>query len=132
MDLKGNKNKTVLRSFQVAIEGIMLTVKEERNFRIHLAISVIVVFLSFLLALSKVEWLFIMTAIFGMLSLELVNSAIERAVNLVTNQYHPLAKAAKDMASGALFLFSIYCMIIGASIFLPKIVEAIEKARYPF
>ena len=58
----------------------------------------------------------------GMLSLELMNTAIERAVDLITKDYHPLAKAAKDAAAGAVFVYALLSVIIGLIIFIPKII----------
>ncbi len=71
--------------------------------------------------LSAIEWMFISFAICGVLALELVNTAIERVVDLVTKDIHPLAKQAKDVAAGAVLLYAILSVIIGCIIFLPKI-----------
>ncbi len=89
--------------------------------KIHLGISLIVILTGLWLSLSMLEWLFIILAIGGMLSLEMINTAIERAVDLVTDQYHPLAKDAKDIAAGAVLLYAIMSVIIGVIIFVPKI-----------
>ncbi|TKC19951.1 diacylglycerol kinase family protein [Robertmurraya kyonggiensis] len=115
------KSSNVIRSFQYAIQGITHTLMKERNMQIHVSISVIVVFVSFILKLSAIEWLFILFAIGGVFALELVNTAIERIVDLVTKEYHPLAKQAKDIAAGAAFIYSILSVIVGIIIFLPKI-----------
>ena len=64
---------------------------------------------SFYFSITKIEWLFILLAIGGMFALELVNTAIERVVDLVTEEYHPLAKQAKDLAAGAVFSLCYYC-----------------------
>ncbi|WP_449620615.1 diacylglycerol kinase family protein [Robertmurraya sp. Marseille-Q9965] len=120
-DKKSFKSSNVIRSFQYAIQGITHTVIKERNMRIHVSISVIVVIVSFVLKLSTLEWLFILFAIGGVIALELVNTAIERIVDLVTKEYHPLAKQAKDIAAGATFVYSILSVIVGIIIFLPKI-----------
>lgn len=63
----------------------------------------------------------VLVLIGGMLALELLNTAIEHVVDLVTDQYHPLAKAAKDAAAGAVCVFAVISCIIGLLIFLPKI-----------
>lgn len=115
------RNKTFLDSFKVALVGIIIVAKAEKNFRFHLISAITVVIFGFVFSISMYEWLFVCTAIFGMLTLELFNSAIERLVDLVTEQYHPLAKATKDIASGAVFLFAIYSLIVGMVVFLPKI-----------
>ncbi|WP_328154396.1 diacylglycerol kinase family protein [Cytobacillus praedii] len=101
--------------------GIRSVIMNERNMKIHLGISLIVILTGLWLSLSMLEWLFIFLAIGGMLSLEMINTALERAVDLVTDQYHPLAKDAKDIAAGAVLLYAIMSVIIGVIIFVPKI-----------
>lgn len=121
------ENQKVLRSFGFAIEGIILGIKQEKNMKIHLFFSVIALLISFLLSLSTLEWVLIIFCIGGMLAFELVNSALERVVDMVTKDYHPLAKQAKDMAAGAVFLYAIISVIIGLIIFLPKLFELINS-----
>ena len=75
---------------------------------------------------SKVEWAILLLTSASVLTLELVNTGIERCVDLVTKEYHDLAKAAKDIAAGAVFIMSIFSVIIGIVIFLPKIIEVIR------
>lgn len=120
MDLRDNKQPIpLLKSFSFAVYGIMTAIKTERNMRIHLSCTVIVIGCSFYFSITKIEWLFILFAIGGMLALELVNTAIERVVDLVTNEYHPLAKQAKDLAAGAVFIYMILSVVIGLVILLP-------------
>ncbi|OCA91147.1 hypothetical protein A8F94_04625 [Bacillus sp. FJAT-27225] len=114
-------NNRLIKSFGYALAGIGSAIRKEKNLQIHLAISFIVVVLSFLLSISKIEWLFVLLAIGGMLSLELMNTAIEKTVDLVTKEFHPLAKQAKDIAAGAVFVYALLSVLIGLIIFLPKI-----------
>ncbi|WML46401.1 diacylglycerol kinase family protein [Neobacillus sp. PS3-40] len=123
MDLNDNKKNMrvpLWKSFSFAICGIKNAIQNERNIRIHLFISIIVVGCSFYFSITRSEWLFVLFAIGGMLALELINTAIERVVDLVTNEYHPLAKQAKDLAAGAVFLYAIFSVIVGLILFLPK------------
>lgn len=124
MDSRG-KGKTIplLRSFAYAIEGIRTAIIAERNMRIHLLFSFLVIGGSFFFSITRMEWLFIILVISGMFALELINSAIERVVDLVTEEYHPLAKQAKDLAAGAVFLYAIFSVIIGIIVFFPYIRE---------
>ena len=103
--------------------GIIQAVKSERNMKIHVVIALIVIGFGFYFSLSGIEWLFILLAISGTITLEMVNSSIERAVDLATDQIHPLAKEAKDFAAGAVLIYAIFSVIIGIIIFLPKIVS---------
>ncbi|WHY90560.1 diacylglycerol kinase family protein [Neobacillus cucumis] len=122
MDSQGKgKPIPLLRSFAYAIEGIRTAIIAERNMRIHLLFSFLVMGGSFFFSITRIEWLFIILAISGMFALELINSAIERVVDLVTEEYHPLAKQAKDLAAGAVFIYAIFSVIIGIVVFFPYI-----------
>lgn len=117
------KSAPFLNSLSYAMAGIVTAVKVERNFQFHLIFAVVVICSSFYFSISKVEWIFILFAIGGMLALELVNSAIERVVDLVTFEYHPLAKLAKDFAAGAVLIYAIVAVAIGLLIFFPRILQ---------
>lgn len=120
MDSK-DKRVHLWKSFSYAITGIFTAIRSERNMRIHLSLSIIVIGFSLFFSISKVEWLFVIVAIGGIFSLEILNTAVERIVDLVTEEYHPLAKQAKDLAAGAVFVYAITVVIIGLIIFLPRI-----------
>ena len=117
------KPRSFIRSFSFAVSGILTAVKQERNMRFHLLGSIFVLFISFYFSISKTEWLFILFAIGGMLALELVNSAIERVVDLASPEYHPLAKQAKDIAAGAVFVFAILSIVVGVFIYMPYLLR---------
>ncbi|MGI8383308.1 diacylglycerol kinase family protein [Robertmurraya sp. P23] len=120
-DKRKYKTRHVLYSFRHALSGFSKAVKEERNMRIHLFFTMLVVLLGYLLQVSIVEWVFLLLSIGGVISLELINSSIENLVDLVTEEFHPLAKKAKDMAAAAVFIFSIVSIIIGMIIFIPRL-----------
>lgn len=71
--------------------------------------------------ITREEWLVLLLTIGGVISLELVNTAVEKAVDLVTEKPHPLAKFAKDAASGAVLVFACLSVVIGILIFAPYI-----------
>jgi len=108
-------------TFSNAIAGIIEALKSEKNMRFHLFCSIIVLLVSYYFSITKTEWLFILFAIGGIFALELMNSAIERVVDLVTAEYHPLAKQAKDLAAGAVFVYAVLSVAIGIIIFFPYI-----------
>lgn len=120
-DSKGRLRGRFLHSFAYAISGMIYTIKHERNMKIHSIVAIVVIILSWIYHLSAIEWMFISFAICGVLALELVNTALERVVDLVTKDFHPLAKQAKDVAAGAVLLYAILSVVIGCIIFLPKI-----------
>lgn len=124
-----DKNKraySVLKSFTFALSGIISAVKCERNLQIHLAITVLIICMGMMFSISGIEWIFIIFAIGGMLSFELLNTAIERVVDLATEKYHPLAKQAKDIAAGAVLIYAVLSVIVGLIIFLPKIIILVK------
>jgi undecaprenol kinase len=122
MDLQ-DKNFTLWKSFYFALTGIKTALQTERNMRIHLLVSIIVIGCSIFFSINKWEWLFVIFAIGGIFSLELMNSAIERVVDLITVEYHPLAKQAKDLAAGAVFIYAVIAVVIGIIIFLPYFIR---------
>lgn len=123
MDYQGKRKNSLRKSFYCAASGIVEALKTERNIQIHSVMTIVVIGAGFVFSLTWMEWLFILLSIVGTITLELVNSAIERVVDLITVEYHPLAKQAKDIAAGAVFLYAIFSVIVGLIIFLPKMME---------
>ncbi len=105
-----------------ALAGIEYTANHERNFRIEITFAIIASLLGFLLKISIIEWGILVLTIAMVLSLEVVNTAIERSVDLVTTDYKELAKIAKDTSAGAVLIMSMFSVVIGILIFLPKII----------
>jgi len=94
-----------LKSVPFAWEGIITLFKSENNAKIHLLAVVVVVISGFWIGFSEGEWLTIILTMGGVLALEAVNTAIETVVDLVSPEFHPLAKKAKDVAAGAVLIF---------------------------
>lgn len=105
-----------------ALDGIQYTVDHERNFKIEILFALAVSFLSFFLKISMMEWCILVLVIGMVIALEMVNTALERCVDLVTKDYKELAKNAKDVAAGAVLVMSMFSVVIGILIFLPKII----------
>ena len=116
------KNRTVYASLEFALTGIITAFREERNLRKHAVSASLAIIFGFVFRISMVEWLFLLLAIFLVIFGEIINSAIENVVDLAS-EYHfsMLAKNAKDMAAGAVLFISLYAVIVGMMIFLPKI-----------
>lgn len=108
------------KAFQYAYEGIVHCLRYERNYKIHCLAMFVVIVAGIWTELSQVEWLVLIILISLMLALEMINTAMERIVDLITEEYHPLAKQAKDVAAGAVLIMAIASIIIGCIIFLPK------------
>ncbi len=116
------KNKLV-SSFGYAWQGIIHAMKRERNFRLHVLATIVVAIAGSISSLSSMEWMVILLCVGGVLSLELLNSALERVVDLASPTTHELAKQAKDMSAAAVLVFALASAIIGILIFLPKWME---------
>lgn len=108
-------------SLGVALAGAVHVLRTERNAQIEGAIALIVVGLGLWLRISHAEWLVIFVLIALVLSLEMVNTAIEAAVDLAHPAHHPLAKKAKDSAAGAVVVVAIASVAVGIAIFLPRL-----------
>ena len=105
------KKDSLYKSFGYAFEGIFTCIRKERNMKIHCTVAALVVIAGVILGLSVTEWC-ICLGLFGMvMSLELVNTAVEAVVDLVTSERHPLAKIAKDTAAGAVLIAAIMAAI---------------------
>lgn len=128
MDLHDNnspkkwKNRTLVASMEFAITGIVTAFKEERNMQKHAISAFLATIAGVVFGISAIEWLFLLLAIFLVITFEIINSAIENVVDLASN-YHfsMLAKNAKDMAAGAVLVISGYAVLTGLIIFLPKV-----------
>ncbi len=112
--------RNFFRAFVYAWNGILHASNKDRNFKVHLIATIIVMSTGLLTGLTQLEWFIVIILIAGMLSLEMVNAAIERVVDLVTSEHHPLAGLAKDLAAGAVLIFAITSAIIGLMLFIPK------------
>jgi len=114
-------NKQRQNPFVHAIRGIWETYRSERNFKIHLGCAILTLVLGVWIRLSVADWCWVALCITLVFALELLNTAVEAVVNLLSPAYHPLAKKAKDAAAGAVLIGVIFALIVGALIFLPKL-----------
>ncbi len=121
------KNKNLIDSFKHAFEGIGVAIKSERNLQIHIAIMFLVIIFGIILKISVVEWFVCLLLFGGVISLEMINTAIETTVDLITMERNPKAKLAKDASAGAVLVMAIVSVIIGLIIFVPKILEVFVK-----
>ena len=98
-NMAGRKKDPLYKSFGYAFQGIFTCIRQERNMKIHCTVAVLVVIAGLILGISVTEWC-ICLGLFGMvMALELVNTAVEAAVDLVTEERHPLAKIAEGHSS---------------------------------
>jgi diacylglycerol kinase len=110
------------RSFSFAGQGVWHAAATQRNMRIHLAAALAAVIAGLALRINAAGWGAIALAIGLVLTAEIMNTAIEALADLATGEYHPLAKAAKDMAAGAVLVASVAAVGVAAAVFLPRLV----------
>ncbi len=115
------RSPSLLHSLRFAAEGIVYTVRTQRNARIHLTILVVVIAVGLFFHLSLVEWALVALVSGLVLSLETLNSGIEALIDLVHPDHHPQAKVAKDASAGAVLLAAITAVVVGVLVFGPKI-----------
>lgn len=118
-----SSNKKLVLSFRHAFEGILIALIEEHNLKFHILASLIALMLGIILDISRFEWLILIITIGFVICIELTNTAIEEVVNSFTQDVHPSAKKAKDVAAGAVLVVSITALVIGAYIFLPYLLN---------
>ena len=109
----------LIRSFGYAFKGMRAAVNE-RNFRLHLISTALTLLAAFLFQVSLMEWCVLLICIGAVLSLELINTALEHLVNLVSPDYHPVAGKVKDISAAAVLCFSIISFVIALIIFVPR------------
>lgn len=117
------KNKKIINSFKCAIQGIAQAIKTERNVKIHIAIIILVIIAGIAFKITKQEWITCIILFGLVISLELINSAIETTVDIAMPEINEKAKNAKDIAAGAVLVSAIIAAIIGLMIFVPKIIK---------
>ena len=119
---------SLAKAFKNAGAGIAYAMKTQRNVRIDLVFAIIAIALGFTLEISVTQWTVICLCIGSVIGMECMNTAIESVVDLVSPEYHILAKRAKDCAAGAVYLVAIASAAVGIIIFVPRILLMIGLA----
>jgi diacylglycerol kinase len=115
-----------IKSFAYAFKGIFIAFKTQHNIWIHLLAIIVVVSAGFIFKLDVLEWGLVVFAIGLVLVSEMINTAIEWLVDLVSPGYKEKAGLIKDVAAGAVLIAAIISVIIGIIVFLPKMIELIR------
>ncbi len=116
-----NPKSKIVQSFGYAFAGLRYCLRTQRNFRIHIAVAAIGTIAGLLLGLTLIEWAVFAIMVAMVLAAEMVNTMVESLVDLVTTEYHPLAKVAKDVAAGIVLLTALASVIVGLLIFAPRL-----------
>ena len=121
--------KKFLKSVTFAVEGVKQFFSCDRNGKIQIIIGITAIALGFTVSLPSFQWLLVLFCIGLVISLEMINSAIEKYCDLVTTDFHPGIKTIKDVAAGAVLVASIMSLIVGLLIFIPALVEFLNSVK---
>ena len=124
------KPKTWLQSVNLAIEGIIYSVRTQRHMRYHLYSALAALILSLILNITRIEFILLCMAIVLVLVTEMLNTALEVTVDLISEEYHPLAKIAKDIAAGVVLVASLGALTLGYLILYPPLRASIAGGQW--
>jgi diacylglycerol kinase (ATP) len=121
--LTHRRARTLLESFNFAVEGIIHVLRTQRNMRIHFLAAVSVLIAGLAIGVSKLELIALLLAIAFVFITEMINSALEQAIDVATTSFDPLAKLAKDIAAGAVLIATVNAIAIGYLVFSGEIAD---------
>ncbi len=121
--------KTFLRSFRFAFQGAVQFFSKQRNAKIQTVMGIAAISLGFIVSITPYQWLLVLFCIGLVISLEMINSAIEIFCDMVTTDFHPKIKIIKDVAAGAVLVAAIASLIIGLIIFIPALTNFLNTLR---
>ena len=119
----------ILESFNYAFEGIIHVLRTQRNLRIHFAIAVAVIVFALIVNVTKLELIALLISITFVLISEMLNSAVEAAIDIATTSFDPMAKLAKDVAAGAVLIASTNAIVKGGSPSADQTLPALSRSR---
>lgn len=124
---KSGRAGNLFESFYHAFHGVAIGLRDQRNLRIHFTMAILVSIAGFLLKIDTMGWLALTIIMALVISLEFVNTSLEHLVDIsANNQYHYAARCAKDTAAAAVLAVSFAAMIVGAIVFIPRIIALIS------
>lgn len=121
--------KTFIKSFDFALQGMLQYFLKQRNAKIQTVMGIAAITLGFIVSISPYQWLLVLFCIGLVISLEMINSAIEIFCDMVTTDFHPKIKIIKDVAAGAVLVASIASLVIGLIIFIPALTNFLNNLR---
>jgi len=117
------RGQSLLESFNFAFEGIIHVLRTQRNMRIHFLAAVVVLVAGLAIGVSKLELIALLLAIAFVFITEMINSALEQAIDVATTSFDPLAKLAKDIAAGAVLIATVNAIAIGYLVFSSEVAD---------
>lgn len=120
---KGPNHPTFRRSFLFALQGLRTALRQERNIKVMLGGGVFAITVGILVGLDPLGWAIILLCCAAVISAELLNTAIETTIDLVSPEFHPLAGRAKDISAAAVWVLCAFVAIIGIIVFAHAILN---------
>lgn len=120
-EVQVGRAKSLWASFGYAWAGLLHSFRTQRNFRIHIAAAIVASIAGIILRISLTEWAIVVVLFVMVLAAEMVNTMVEALVDMVTQEYHPLAKIAKDVAAGVVLLTAVGAVVVGLLVFVPRL-----------
>lgn len=120
------RTRSLLWSFNYAIEGVVHALRTQRNMRIHVVAATLVLAASLFFRIGRYEFIAVCLSVTFVLVTELVNTAVEAAVDVATQGFDPVAKIAKDVAAGAVFVAAINAVVVGYIVFFNRVAHATD------
>ena len=117
------KSSSFFKSFKYAFDGLGSAFKTQRNLRIHVSVGTIAILIGLWLKISRADWAILIITIGIVLSLELLNTSLEAVVDLVSPEYHPLAKKSKDVGAASVLVGAIMSVVIGILVLGPPLIQ---------
>jgi len=114
---------TIIDSFNFAFEGIIHVLRTQRNLRIHFAIAFVVLVAALIVNVTKLELIALLISVTFVLIAEMLNSALEAAIDIATTSFDPMAKLAKDIAAGAVLIAAANAVVVGYLVFAGKVAD---------
>jgi diacylglycerol kinase len=119
------RSRNRLSSFRYAFAGLAYILRTQRNMWIHILIAAGVVALGLWLGLGPVEWAVLAVTIALVFTAEAANTIVETTIDLITQDYHPLAKTAKDVAASVVLLSALGAVVVGLLVLGPPLVQRV-------
>ena len=121
--MSSRRAPTLIDSFNYAFEGIIHVLRTQRNMRLHFLIAFVVVIVALIVNVTKLELIVLLISISFVLIAEMINSAVEAAIDIATTSFDPMAKLAKDIAAGAVLIAAANAVAVGYLVFAGKVAD---------
>jgi diacylglycerol kinase (ATP) len=121
--MSARRAPTIIDSFNFAFEGIIHVLRTQRNMRIHFGVAFLVLVLALVVNVTKLELIALLISVTFVLIAEMLNTAVEAAIDIATTSFDPMAKLAKDIAAGAVLIASVNAIAVGYLVFAGKVAD---------